>query len=108
MLDSTPVGLGAGPGRTKTYRVDLPFPWGDDTELTLPVQQLSQDFADAAWPTLYARISHALPQLYDSNVKPELDRSVEQVKAISVKLMWGTALLGAATLFGYALLRRRR
>ena len=28
-------GLGAGPGPTETYYVDMPFPWGENTELKL-------------------------------------------------------------------------
>lgn len=35
--------MGAGPGPTTTYLVDLPLPWGTDTEVTLPLQQLVDD-----------------------------------------------------------------
>jgi hypothetical protein len=40
--------LGAGPGPVNTYRVDMPFPWGDDTEIKLPVQALVADAITAA------------------------------------------------------------
>jgi hypothetical protein len=41
-------GLGAGPGPTTTYYVDLPLPWGKDTEITLPMDQLVAD----AWASM--------------------------------------------------------
>lgn len=40
--------LAARPAPTRTYRVDAPFPWGDDTEITLPVQAMITDAANEA------------------------------------------------------------
>ena len=42
--------MGAGPGPTKTYKVDAPFPWGKDTELVIPVQAMIDDAWAAAYP----------------------------------------------------------
>jgi len=49
-------GLGAGPGPTVTYQVDLPLPWGADTAVTLPLQQLVDD----AWDAGSARMTGAI------------------------------------------------
>jgi hypothetical protein len=48
--------MGAGPGQTMTYRVDLPLPWGRDTEITLPVQALVDD----AWLAMEPNVSGAI------------------------------------------------
>lgn len=40
--------MGAGPGQTVTYLVDLPLPWGRDAEVTLPMEALVSD----AWTSL--------------------------------------------------------
>jgi hypothetical protein len=49
--------MGAGPGEVVTYRVDLPLPWGRDTEVTLPIQALVDDAWVAMEPNLTASIS---------------------------------------------------
>lgn len=49
--------MGAGPGDVVTYRVDLPLPWGRDTEVTLPMQALVDDAYTAMEPNLNAAIS---------------------------------------------------
>jgi hypothetical protein len=48
--------VGAGPGETVTYRVDLPLPWGRDTEVTLPIQALVDD----AWVAMEPNVSGAI------------------------------------------------
>lgn len=48
--------VGAGPGKTITYLVDLPQPWGRDTEVTIPVEVLVDDALIAAQPTMDAAI----------------------------------------------------
>ena len=48
--------VGAGPGDTITYRVDLPLPWGKDTEVTLPMQALVDDAWTAMEPNMNAAI----------------------------------------------------
>lgn len=49
-------GLGAGPGEATTYYLDLPQPWGRNTEVTIPVDALVNDAMAAAQPTLNAAI----------------------------------------------------
>jgi hypothetical protein len=49
-------GLGAGPGEVVTYRVDLPYPWGDDSEITLPIEALVND----AWTVTEPRVNAAI------------------------------------------------
>ena len=51
------VSLGAGPGPTVTYLVDLPLPWGKDTEVTLPMEQLVADSWAAMEPSANAAIA---------------------------------------------------
>jgi hypothetical protein len=48
--------MGAGPGPTVTYLVDLPLPWGRDTEMTLPIEALVND----AWATAEPRVNAAI------------------------------------------------
>ena len=48
--------MGAGPGPTTTYLVDLPLPWGRDTEVTLPMDQLVAD----AWASMSPRMDVAI------------------------------------------------
>ncbi len=50
-------GLGAGPGDTISYRVDLPLPWGANTEVTLPMQALVDDAWAAMEPSATAAIN---------------------------------------------------
>lgn len=49
-------GLGAGPGPTATYYVDLPLPWGKNTEITLPMEQLMND----AWASMEPNANAAI------------------------------------------------
>ena len=53
-------GLGAGPGPTTTYLVDLPLPWGKDTEVTLPMDQLVADAWASMEPDAYAAIARGV------------------------------------------------
>ena len=48
--------VGAGPGPTTTYYVDLPLPWGTNTEITLPMDQLVTD----AWASMEPRANAAI------------------------------------------------
>jgi hypothetical protein len=79
-------GLGAGPGPVETYYVDMPFPWGDDTELRLPVYALTQDVvrnvqkADLAslvpWDSINRRLEVSMPLWIDQAnelAKPHID-----------------------------------
>jgi hypothetical protein len=49
--------VGAGPGETVTYLVDLPLPWGRDTEMTLPIEALVSDAWDVAGPKVNLAIA---------------------------------------------------
>lgn len=44
--------VGAGPGPVEKYKVDAPWPWGDDTEIALPVAEIIND----AWTALRPRL----------------------------------------------------
>jgi len=48
--------VGAGPGKTITYLVDLPQPWGRDTQVTIPVDALVDDALVAAQPSMDAAV----------------------------------------------------
>ncbi len=52
--------IGAGPGPTTTYYVDLPLPWGRNTEITLPMQQLVADAVAEARPALQGDVMQAM------------------------------------------------
>lgn len=77
--------LGAGPGPTRKYLVDLPFPWGDNTAVTIPMKQLVTDavqevpldalavqFVEAGWPTLKHKVSEDAPELIAQALEPKL------------------------------------
>lgn len=77
--------LGAGPGPVKKYFVDLPFPWGDNTEVTVPVQQIMKDalqavplqqlaaqFVEEGWPTLKSKVEEDAPQIISQALEPKL------------------------------------
>jgi hypothetical protein len=77
--------LGAGPGPVKKYLVDLPFPWGDDTEVTVPMQQFVTDavasvpleqlaiqFVESGWPTLKSKIEADGPEIVSMALEPKL------------------------------------
>jgi hypothetical protein len=48
--------MGAGPGPATSYYVDLPLPWGKDTEIALPMDQLTAD----AWETLSPKMDQSI------------------------------------------------
>jgi hypothetical protein len=52
--------IGAGPGPTVTYLVDLPLPWGKDTEVTLPIEALVNDAVAVAQPSIDASINRGV------------------------------------------------
>jgi hypothetical protein len=47
-------GIGAGPGPVATYKVDAPFPWGDNTSVSIPVQAMVTDAWNAVSPKIDA------------------------------------------------------
>jgi hypothetical protein len=85
-------GVGAGPGPVKTYKVDAPFPWGKDTEVTLPVEQMVTDTWNALAPSLDAFEAKLIndmedeanlygprlvKQVMDEVVRPEIAKQME-------------------------------
>jgi hypothetical protein len=85
-------GVGAGPGPVKTYKVDAPFPWGVNTEIKIPVQQMADDSYAAVLPHILelegrliadvedemARVVPDMVQrVINENVRPELAKQME-------------------------------
>jgi hypothetical protein len=66
--------MGAGPGPTTTYKVDAPFPWGDNTAIVLPVQAMVDD----AWSALQPHINEFISDVEGEagRVAPDLARKV--------------------------------
>lgn len=120
-------GLGAGPGPIKTYYVDLPFPWGKDTEVKVPLEAVLQDvlklipvdalakqFVDAGWPELRDQAGPDLPQLLDQAVGPKwneaqhlVNQTLSDVDAIASRVTRGVFIAAALTLAGTAFLMWR-
>ncbi len=88
--------MGAGPGPVKMYKVDMPFPWGKDTEVVVPVDQMVSDTWAALSPkidqleakmiqdmedemNLYA--PELVKTIMDQSVRPELNRQAEVAMA---------------------------
>jgi p-aminobenzoyl-glutamate transporter AbgT len=108
--------LGAGPGPTLTYKVDLPFPWGSDTPITVPmeaivhdavkavpVQQLATAFVDEAWPEAKKLAIADLPEIIDKAIAPKwgqaeyilnqtLGEVEDRVRKIKTELLIGAGL----------------
>jgi len=76
----------------KTYKVDAPFPWGKDTEVTLPVEQMVTDTWNALAPSLDAFEAKLIndmedeanlygprlvKQVMDEVVRPEIAKQME-------------------------------
>lgn len=89
-------GVGAGPGPTKTYKIDAPFPWGKDTEIVVPVQAMVDD----SWAALSPHIDEleakliqdgedemsvygpvAVKNIMDTIVLPRMNTELEQAVA---------------------------
>jgi len=66
--------VGAGPGPVKTYKVDMPFPWGANTEITVPVQAMVDDTWAALQPKVDALITQAEEEV--SSYAPDEVRTV--------------------------------
>lgn len=116
-------GVGAGPGPTKTYLVDMPLPWGNNTSITVPVQQVVADTWAELSPKLDALESKLIndmedeanlyaprlaKQLMDEVVRPEIQKQMEiafadidVVKSDATKAALGIAA-GLALVIGLA------
>jgi len=88
--------MGAGPGPVKKYSIDMPFPWGKDTEVVVPIDEMVGDTWAALSPhidqleakmiqdmedemNLYA--PRLVKQIMDESVRPELNRQAEVAMA---------------------------
>lgn len=76
--------LGAGPGPIKTYKVDLPFPWGADTEVKVPLDAIVKDAAksipmkalmQAAWAEALPLAQQDLPILMTTYLEPKFGQA---------------------------------
>jgi hypothetical protein len=92
-------GIGAGPGPVKTYKVDLPFPWGDDTEVTLPLDAIVKDAAkaipvaslvQAAWTQGRPLLEAEVPSLITTYVDPKFAQA-EYIVSQALKDVEATA-----------------
>jgi hypothetical protein len=85
-------GVGAGPGPVKTYKVDAPWPWGENTEIKIPVQQMADDSYAAILPHILelegmlindveGEMARVVPDMVqtviEKNVRPELAKQME-------------------------------
>lgn len=100
--------LGAGPGPVETYFVDLPLPWGNNTEIRMPIRQMSYDAVNAAWPNIRGRLEQAIPDVtrrFLNEMEPTIDRAEKNLNRalITVWTVGGAAL----ALAGYYLWKRR-
>lgn len=123
--------VGAGPGPVEKYKVDAPWPWGDNTEIAIPVQEMVNDAWAAARPriaeleaqliddmenemTLYA--PRLVRDVMDKTVMPELNRELEITMAefdvmkqdVTRTVLFSAAALAMAVGLGAWWLRRSR
>jgi hypothetical protein len=88
--------VGAGPGPVEKYKVDAPWPWGDNTEIALPIQELVSDAWAAAKPRmdeLEAKLiddmenemslygPRLVKDIMDNVVTPEMNKELEVAMA---------------------------
>lgn len=120
--------LGAGPGPTKTYLVDLPFPWGDNTKVVvplqqvindaiqaIPVQQLAVQLVDYAWPEAKHLAETDLPQIIDDvtsakwgEAKYTINQAISDVNDIAKKATVHVYIAAGLTVLGIALILWRK
>lgn len=110
-------GLGAGPGPVETYRVDLPLPWGDDTEIKLPIHALTQDALRAVqqsdtaalipWDSIDRRIQASLP-VWVEQLEEEIDPYVNEVidRLTTRVVVIATSFVGVSVLAAWWLKKR--
>jgi hypothetical protein len=108
MLEWNKSQLGAGPGITRTYYVDLPFPWGDDTPVTLPMQQMVQDVifearlqipevsrevAEVVLPIAVDRVNREIPNWTRALIAQAQPAAEKKIDEVSRRVYFLTALL---------------
>lgn len=88
--------LGAGPGPTRTYLVDLPLPWGADTPIKVPLQQIVEDALTEARPAAAIEREKLAAAVKDAVEKP-LVAALEKGTLLVERVSWGS-VLGALVL----------
>lgn len=76
--------MGAGPGPVKSYKVDMPFPWGKDTEVVVPVQQMVDD----TWLSLAPHIDEL-----EARLVTDMENEANQYGPVLVKNLMDTVVL---------------
>lgn len=111
-------GLGAGPGPSEAYYLDMPFPWGDDTEVVLPLRAMTTDATREAlrvlrgqdlaslvpWDSINTRVQASMPlwiEQANTEAKPYVDAYIDSalVKFAGIT----TVLMGGAFLVAYTM-----
>ncbi len=118
-------GLGAGPGPTERYYLDMPFPWGENTAVVIPVQEMTKDATREAlrvlrdedlaslvpWNSINTRVQASMPlwveqAVEEANIaaKPHIDAYINSalVKFAGIT----TVLMGGAFLVAYSMSRK--
>lgn len=103
--------LGAGPGLTRTYYVDLPWPWGENTEVVVPMQQivsdvlfeaelklpeLSREVAEAVLPIAVERVNREIPNWTRALIAQAEPAAQKKINELSRRVY----LLGAVLVAG--------
>lgn len=107
-------GLGAGPGPTERYYLDMPFPWGDNTAVVIPVQEMTKDATREAlrvlrdedlaslvpWNSINTRVQASMPlwiEQANTEAKPYIDAYIDSAllkfAGITIVLMGGAFLV---------------
>lgn len=110
--------LGAGPGPTKTYLVDLPFPWGDDTKVTVPMDAIVKDaiksvpikeLVESAWGDILPLAEQDLPPMLDTFIGPKwsqaeyiVNRAIADVDEIAARATKHVYIAAALIVAGVA------
>ncbi len=110
--------MGAGPGPVVKYKIDAPFPWGDDTEIAVPMQQMVDDAWRAISPKINALEAQLVQdmegemdiyapvlvkQIMDEVVRPEIAKQME-VAFAEVDVVKDDAIKGMLALTGMVVL----
>lgn len=109
--------LGAGPGPTRRYYVDVGVPGGANVPVDVPVQAIANDFADAIAPRVDQVVNGATQQIQaavEQGVSEPIQKALESgnlvVQQASSKVSY--AMIGvtavATVVGGWLIVRRKR
>lgn len=110
------IALGAGPGATRTYYIDAPLPWGDNTPIALPIDAITDDLWARMEPKLSAWADQGLHNAaneigarVEEGVSKPLFQALDQGAVIVERVSWWALLAAAAIggLTGYAIAKSR-